>query len=43
MIVLNRLTVIRDAIGSHDKVKQIVTLNGFVNSAPDLLWTPTSH
>lgn len=35
MIVLNRLAVIQDAIGSLDKVKQIVTLNGFVNSEPD--------
>ena len=35
MIVLNRLAVIRDAIGSLDKVKQIVALNGFVNSAAD--------
>lgn len=35
MIVLNRLAVIRDEVGSLDKVKQIVTLNGFVNSEPD--------
>lgn len=40
MIVLNRLAVIRDAIGSLDKVKQIVTLNGFVNSAPDFYGHP---
>lgn len=33
--ILNRLAVIRNEIGSLDKVKQIVTLNGFVNSAPD--------
>lgn len=33
--ILNRLAVIRDEIGSLDKVKQIVTLNGFVNSEPD--------
>jgi enamine deaminase RidA (YjgF/YER057c/UK114 family) len=32
MIMLNRLAVIRDAIGSLDKIKQIVALNGFVNS-----------
>ena len=35
MIVLNRLAVIRNEIGSLDKVKRIVTLNGFVASAPD--------
>ena len=40
MIVLNRLAVIRDAIGSLDKVKQIVALNGFVNSEPDFYGHP---
>lgn len=35
MVILNRLAVIRDEIGSLDKVKRIVTLNGFVNSEPD--------
>ncbi len=35
MIVLNRLAVIQDEIGSLDKVRQIVALNGFVNSEPD--------
>ena len=35
IIILNRLAVIRDQIGSLDKVKQIVALNGFVNSEPD--------
>lgn len=35
IIILNRLAVIREAIGSLDKVKQIVALNGFVNSDPD--------
>ena len=35
MIILNRLAVIRQAIGSLDKVKQIVALTGFVNSATD--------
>lgn len=40
MIVLNRLAVIRDAIGSLDKVKKVVTLNGFVNSAPDFFGHP---
>jgi enamine deaminase RidA (YjgF/YER057c/UK114 family) len=35
MIILNRLAVIQAEIGSLDKVKQIVSLNGFVNSDPD--------
>lgn len=35
IVILNRLAVIRDEIGSLDKVKRIVTLNGFVNSAAD--------
>lgn len=35
IIILNRLAVIQDAIGSLDKVKQIVALNGFVNSEAD--------
>jgi enamine deaminase RidA (YjgF/YER057c/UK114 family) len=35
MIVLNRLAVVKQEIGSLDKVVRIVTLNGFVNSAPD--------
>lgn len=35
MIVLNRLAVIREELGSLDKVKQIVALNGFVNSEVD--------
>ena len=35
MIMLNRLAVIRDAVGSLDKIKQIVALNGFVNSEAD--------
>lgn len=35
LCILNRLAVIQDEIGSLDKVKQIVTLNGFVNSEPD--------
>jgi enamine deaminase RidA (YjgF/YER057c/UK114 family) len=35
MIMLNRLAVIRDAIGSLDKIKQIIALNGFVNSEAD--------
>lgn len=40
MIILNRLAVIRDAIGSLDKVKQIVSLTGFVNSEPDFYGHP---
>lgn len=35
IIILNRLAVIRDEIGSLDKVERIVALNGFVNSEPD--------
>ena len=35
MILLNRLAVIREAVGSLDRVKQVVALNGFVNSEPD--------
>ena len=34
LVVLNRLAVIRDEIGSLDKVRRIVALNGFVNAAP---------
>ena len=33
--ILNRLSVIQDTVGSLDKVRQIITLNGFVNSDPD--------
>lgn len=40
MIVLNRLAVIQDEIGSLDKVKQIVALNGFVSSEPDFFAHP---
>jgi enamine deaminase RidA (YjgF/YER057c/UK114 family) len=35
MIILNRLAVIREELGSLDRVKQVVALNGFVNSEPD--------
>ena len=38
--ILNRLAVIRDEIGSLDKVKRIVTLNGFVSSEPDFYGHP---
>lgn len=40
MVILNRLAVILDEIGSLDKVVRIVTLNGFVNSEPDFLGHP---
>ena len=40
MIILNRLAVIKDAIGSLDKVRQIVSLGGFVNSEPDFFGHP---
>ena len=40
IIVLNRLAIILDAIGSLDKVKHIVSLSGFVNSAPDFYGHP---
>jgi enamine deaminase RidA (YjgF/YER057c/UK114 family) len=35
IIILNRLAVIREEIGSLDKIRRIVALNGFVNSEPD--------
>ena len=35
LCILNRLAVVKAEIGSLDKVKQIVALNGFVNSEPD--------
>ena len=40
MIVLNRLAVIQDEIGSLARVKQIVALTGFVNSEPDFYGHP---
>lgn len=40
IIILNRLAVVKQEIGSLDKVKQIVALNGFVNSAPDFYGHP---
>lgn len=40
MIILNRLAIIQDEIGSLDKVKQIVSLSGFVNSEPDFYGHP---
>ncbi len=40
MIILNRLAVIQSEVGSLDKVKQIVALNGFVNCEPDFYGHP---
>jgi enamine deaminase RidA (YjgF/YER057c/UK114 family) len=40
MIILNRLAVIQDAVGSLDNVKQIVSLTGFVNSQADFYGHP---
>lgn len=40
IIILNRLAVIKDAIGSLDKITQIVSLTGFVNSDPDFYGHP---
>ena len=41
IIILNRLAIIKDTIGSLDLVTQIVALNGFVNSDPDFYAHPT--
>lgn len=40
IIILNRLAVIKEAIGSLDHIRQIVALNGFVNSEPDFYGHP---
>lgn len=40
IIILNRLAVVKNEIGSLDKVKQIVALNGFVSSDPDFYGHP---
>ena len=40
MCILNRLAVIQAEIGSLERVKQIVTLTGFVNSEPDFFGHP---
>jgi enamine deaminase RidA (YjgF/YER057c/UK114 family) len=34
-IILNRLSLVRQEIGSLNKVRRIVNLQGFVNSTPD--------
>lgn len=40
IIILNRLAIIQEEIGSLDKVKRIVALNGFVSSEPDFYGHP---
>ncbi|TAE76686.1 MAG: RidA family protein [Verrucomicrobia bacterium] len=40
IIILNRLAVVKQEIGSLDKVSRIVALNGFVNSAADFYGHP---
>lgn len=35
MVILNRLSVLREEAGTLDNVSRIVSLQGFVNSAPD--------
>jgi enamine deaminase RidA (YjgF/YER057c/UK114 family) len=40
IIILTRLAVIQEEIGSLDKVRRIVALNGFVNSEPDFYGHP---
>jgi enamine deaminase RidA (YjgF/YER057c/UK114 family) len=40
MIILNRLAVIEAEVGSLDRVKQIVSLSGFVNSEADFYGHP---
>ncbi len=41
LVTLNRLAVIKEAVGSLEKVVQIVTVNGFVNSEPDFYGHPS--
>lgn len=40
MIILNRLAIIQNEVGSIDQVKQIVALNGFVNCEADFYGHP---
>lgn len=35
LIILNRLAIVRDELGSLDEVRRIVSLQGFVSSEPD--------
>lgn len=39
-VILNRLAVVRQELGSLDQVARIVSLQGFVNSAPDFYEHP---
>lgn len=41
LVTLNRLAVIKEAVGSLEKVVKIVTVNGFVNSEPDFYGHPS--
>jgi enamine deaminase RidA (YjgF/YER057c/UK114 family) len=40
LVVLNRLAVLQAEIGSLDKVRQIVAVNGFVNCGPEFTEHP---
>lgn len=40
LCVLNQLAVIKAALGSFDRLKQVVALTGFVNAAPDFTAIP---
>lgn len=40
LVILNRLAVVRDEIGSLDRVRRIVSLGGFVNADPDFTGHP---
>lgn len=40
MIILNRLAIIQNEVGSIDQVKQVVALNGFVNCEADFYGHP---
>jgi len=35
MIILNRLAVAKAELGSLDKIRSVISISGFVNSAPD--------
>ncbi len=41
LITLNRLAVVKEAIGDLDKISKIITVNGFVNSEPDFYGHPS--
>ena len=40
LITLNRLAVVKEAVGSLDKVVRIINVGGFVNSEPDFYQHP---